>query len=448
MLPMNHNSIFLKARVSLALWYAGVMGAILGLSGFGAYQVMAHAHWHGLDQELASVAGTLHDVLEPALKQPGQIDATLHKVLPNLCVSGVKCEQDFERHVLGITQQEGYYVRLLDRSGRVIATVGQQPEGIPFHLEDKAWQTLEDRQGNRYHQVSLLLKNESGQPWGYMQVGRSLKDYDKHLDESKLALLAGLPIAFLLVTIASWFLSGIAMKPVYTSYRQIQQFTADAAHELRTPLAAIRATVESTLREDPLLEAEAKEVLQSIQRQSIRFSHLIQDLLFISRMDLKVIAWNFETCCLDDITSDLVEELAPLAIAAGISLKWQTLTERSLYVLGDRDQLYRLISNLIINAIKYTQRGGEVNLILDMHNREATIQVQDTGIGIAEADLPRIFERFYRIGGDRSRSTGGSGLGLAIAQAIAIAHQGSIQVKSEVDKGSTFTVRLALHSKE
>ncbi|MEE3719874.1 ATP-binding protein [Tumidithrix elongata RA019] len=82
-----------------------------------------------------------------------------------------------------------------------------------------------------------------------------------------------------------------------------------------------------------------------------------------------------------------------------------------------------------------------------LENRD-TIQVQDTGIGIAEADLPRIFERFYRIGGDRSRSTGGSGLGLAIAQAIAIAHQGSIQVKSEVDKGSTFTVRLALHSKE
>jgi signal transduction histidine kinase len=441
---MNHNSVFLKARISLALWYAGVMGAILALSGLGAYQVMAHAHWQGVDRELESVAGTLHDVLEPTLPQSGKIDPNVRKVLPNLCITGEKCDRDFERHILGVTQQEGFYVRLLDRSGQLLATVGQQPEGIPFRLGESTWQTIEDPHGNRYHQVSLFLKNESGQPWGYMQVGRSLKDYDRHLEQSKLALLTGLPIAFLLVTLASWILSGLAMKPVYTSYQQIQQFTADAAHELRTPLTAIRATVESTLGMEPLLESESKEVLQSIQRQSVRFSQLIQDLLLISRMDLKEIAWKFQTCCLDDIVSDLVEELAPLALVNEISLKWQSHAARSLHILGDQEQLYRMISNLITNGIKYTPHGGEVNVILAIHNREAMIQVQDTGIGIAEADLPRIFERFYRVGGDRSRSTGGSGLGLAIASAIVVAHRGSIQVESEVNRGSVFIVRLAL----
>jgi hypothetical protein len=163
---MNQNRIFFKARISLALWYAGVMGAILGLSGLGAYQVMAHAHWQGVDQELSVVSGNLHDALEPNLQQSGRIDSSVRKVLPNLCITGEKCEQESDRHVLGVTQQEGYYIRLLDRSGQVMATVGRQLEGVPFSPKEMVWQTLEDGRGHRYHQVTLLLKNNLGQSSG------------------------------------------------------------------------------------------------------------------------------------------------------------------------------------------------------------------------------------------------------------------------------------------
>ena len=441
---MNQNSIFSKARISLAVWYAGVMGAILSLSGFGAYQMMAHAHWQGVDQKLLAVSGNLHDALEANLQQSGQIDSSVRKVLPNLCITGEKCEQESDRHVLGITQQEGYYIRLLDRSGQVLATIGRQLEGIPFSTEETAGHTLEDSQGNRYHQVSLPLKNKTGSPWGYIQVGRSLQDYDKHLDESKLALLGGLPIAFLLVSIASWYLSGKAMRPVYASYQQIQQFTADAAHEIRTPLASIRATVESVLMGDVISELESRETLQTIDRQTIRLSQLVQDLLMLSRMEVQVPNQQQKSCCLNDILSDLMEEVAAIAMQSKIDLHLQILSDSPIYIPGNEEQIYRLVFNVLINAINYTPEGGKVQIFLEQIDRSAIIRIEDNGIGIAEEDLPHIFDRFYRAHSDRSRKTGGTGLGLAIAMAIAKSHQGHIQVKSKLGKGSIFIIRLGL----
>jgi len=113
-------------------------------------------------------------------------------------------------------------------------------------------------------------------------------------------------------------------------------------------------------------------------------------------------------------------------------------------VKGNEEELYRLLFNLVSNAIQYTPAGGEVNLILDASDRHAIIEIKDTGIGMLPQDLNRIFDRFYRINSDRSRHTGGSGLGLAIALAIAKTHQGNIQVKSELGQGSLFTVRLPI----
>jgi len=256
-----------------------------------------------------------------------------------------------------------------------------------------------------------------------------------------------LPIVFLIVSIASWYLAGMAMRPVYASYSQIQQFTADAAHELRTPLAAIRATVESTLSSDSISELESRDILQTINRQTVRLSELVQDLLLLSRMDLQLITAQKQACCLNEIVSDLVEEVSALAIQSNIDLKLKIPNESAIYVNGNEDQLYRLILNILINAIHYTPEHGKVEVSLEQIEHHAIIQIQDNGIGISSTDLPNIFDRFYRVSNDRSRKKGGSGLGLAIAVAIAKSHDGDIQAKSELTQGSTFTIRLPLIEK-
>ncbi|MFB2981123.1 two-component system sensor histidine kinase RppB [Microseira sp. BLCC-F43] len=441
---MNQNKLFNQTRWRLAFSYAGVMGLILSLLGFGVYHAIAHAHWVAIDNELKSVAGTLHDSLELKLKQPGRLEPTVNELLPNLCIVGVSCVKspsNSSRHTLSAINQGHYYIRLFDISGRLMAIAGAYPEGIPQKFNPETWQTLTDSQGNIYHQISVSLHTKTSQDWGYFQVGRSLKDFEDYLNIVKWSLKLGLPISLILVGVASWWLAGLAMQPIYKSYRQIEQFTADAAHELRTPLAATQATVESALMHK-VDEQEAREILETIERQNKRLTQLVADLLLLSRMDKQSASARRQICCLNDLVSDLIEELAALAIPHQIDLKSNIRLSTPLKVLGNADQLYRLVANLIVNAIQYTPSGGKVIVILERSEREAIIQVQDTGIGIPIADQKRIFDRFYRVNSDRSRHTGGAGLGLAIAKAIVESHKGSIQVQSELGKGSTFTIRL------
>jgi signal transduction histidine kinase len=439
---MNQNNLFVRARWRLAIWYSSVMGIILCLAGAGAYQMMVHAHWQGLQDEIEAVAGTLHDTLEPMLQQPDQMNPYIQNVLPNLCVITEPCANTrqnlSDRHILGVTQTNDYYIHFRDRNYQTIATVGNLPEAEVNR--GVIWQMLRDPQGRHYYQFSLLLKNSAGLPWGYMQIGRSMADYDRHLSESRLALLLGLPIGFFAIAIASWYLAKIAMQPVYNSYQQIQQFTADVAHELRTPLAAIRATVESSLAMDLLPETDCRNVLNVIERQNSRLSQLVGDLLLLSRLDIETNPPKFSPCCLHDILSDLVEELAPLALSSAINLNLDFKTEAPIFIMGNESQLYRLFSNFIANAIQYSNLNGTVSISLTFQDRDAIAQIRDIGIGIAEQDLPHIFDRFYRVNSDRSRTTGGSGLGLAIAKAIANKHRGHIQVTSELGKGSEFII--------
>jgi signal transduction histidine kinase len=147
---------------------------------------------------------------------------------------------------------------------------------------------------------------------------------------------------------------------------------------------------------------------------------------------------------LNDVITDVAEEFAALALSNGIKLIYQIETDEIISVMGEQEQLYRLVTNLVINAIQHSFKGGKVTLVLRRENNKALIEVTDTGIGISEDEQKLIFDRFYRVNKARSRDRGGSGLGLAIAKAIAVAHQGKIKVKSELDKGSTFTVCLPI----
>ena len=446
---MNQNKLFNRTRTRLALSYAGVMGIILSLSGFGVYEAIAHAHRVAIDRELESVAGTLHDSIELKLKQPGVLEPIIEELLPNLCLAGSSCmtqKVSSSHHILSAINQGNYYIRFFDTSGQLIGIAGTHPEGLPLVLNKEKWQNLQDSKGNVYHQISIYLHTRDHRDWGYFQVGRSLKDLNDYLNNVKWIMKLGLPTTLILVAVSSWWLAGLAMQPIYQSYRQIQQFTADAAHELRTPLAATQATIESAHSIFNLDEKEIQEILETIARQNRRLIQLVADLLLLARLEQQATPKQFQVCFLDDVISDLVEEFTALAISKSVNLTADIRVNKSLKVMGNEEQLYRLISNLIINAIQYTPAKGQITVILDSIDNQALIQIQDTGIGIPHSEQKRIFDRFYRVNSDRSRHTGGSGLGLAIAKAIIQSHKGSIQVQSELNKGSTFTIKLPLEN--
>lgn len=441
---MKHNRVFQTTRLRLAGLYAGTMGFILTLCAVGFYEAMAHSHISELNHRIESVAGTLHDGLEASLQTPGQLEPVVQQFIPSLCIVDTACSYESTAlHYLGVFQEGGYYIRFISLSGDLIADGGEIPENLPIQINSDLWQTLEDRDGSRYRQLSLLLKTANHEPWGYMQVGRSLSTLDGHMVWVRLMLMIGLPSAMLLVVVASWWLAGQAMLPVYRSYRQMQQFTADAAHELRTPLAAIQANLDATLAPNAT-DADTWDTLRTVERQSSRLSRLVNDLLVLSRVDLQGLPAQRDLCNLHDLVSDLVEEFSALAIASKISLTETMGTTTPVCVPGSEEQLYRLVANLITNAIQYTPPGGSVTVSLKREDHYAVIQVRDTGIGLTPQEQSRIFDRFYRVSSDRSRKTGGAGLGLAIAKAIAQAHQGTIQVQSELNQGSLFSIYLPL----
>ncbi|MGM0455925.1 MAG: two-component system sensor histidine kinase RppB [Cyanobacteriota bacterium] len=450
---MNSYQLFRRSRIRLALWYTLVMGGILGLSGFGVYRSLIQSNWTAMEREMESIAGTLHDSLEPMLPQSGDLTGILQQIFPDLCRQGQPCNHNptlIQRHTIGISDRSTYYIRVFNYRGELLAFSPNHPLPLPQTLNPTTWQTFRSSRGTRYHQFTTILHSgklnsqtavQSNSSWGYIQIGRTLATFDAEVNRIRWILGLGFPLALTLVAVAGWWLSGLAMQPIYESYRQQQQFTANAAHELRSPLATLLATIEAIVRVPPSNPQQMQTMLQTLERQGRRLSHLIADLLFLSTLEHQSSSQVFEPCCLNDLIDDLTEEYAEFSTLADINLR-QEVPAEDIYVLGHESQLYRLVSNLIANAIQYTPKAGDVVVSLRVRDRTAWMTVQDTGIGIDPAEQTRIFERFYRVDSDRSRQTGGTGLGLAMAQAIAYHHHGSITVKSELGQGSCFILEL------
>jgi heavy metal sensor kinase len=228
-----------------------------------------------------------------------------------------------------------------------------------------------------------------------------------------------------------------------SAFERVTHFTADASHELRTPVAVIRTTAELA-RSKPRSPREYEQALDRILTESERTSSLIEDLLLLARADAGADDIVWEPVDLEEAVRDACGEARVLAAARSTDLVVEPLAEA--VVNGDGQALHRLLLVLLDNAIKYTPPGGSVRVSMTVEDSQATVTVRDTGIGIAAEDLPHIFERFYRSSKDRSRRTGGAGLGLAIAQWIAGRHGGAIIVESVLGFGSTFVLRLPISS--
>jgi len=225
------------------------------------------------------------------------------------------------------------------------------------------------------------------------------------------------------------------------AFRRQQQFTADASHELRTPLSVIQAEATLALGKERK-EKEYREALETISQEASYMSSIIDKLLFLARSDIRQEQYSFEEVNLRELVIDLATSIEALAQEKGLEFEMGIVED--LVVRGDKDRLKQLFFNILENAIKYTLQG-KVSISVVRKDEEAIIAIVDTGVGIPPQDLPHVFERFYRVDKTRSREEGGTGLGLAIAQEIAEAHGGKIEVESEVNEGSTFSVVLPVY---
>ena len=233
---------------------------------------------------------------------------------------------------------------------------------------------------------------------------------------------------------------------IEAAFLRVTQFTADASHELRTPVSLIRTEAEIALRK-PRGERDYREALQHILLEAERTSLLIERLLGLARADAAQETLDFQRVELRMIVVSACDDWRQ--ITAQHDLRFSTkIPERDLHVTGDKTAMRRLLNILLDNAVKYTPAGGSIEVELEEKDESAVLLVRDNGIGINQQDLPRIFERFYRADKARSRASGGVGLGLAIAEWIVQQHRGSITVESAPGRGARFIVTLPLEPVE
>lgn len=239
---------------------------------------------------------------------------------------------------------------------------------------------------------------------------------------------------------------GVAVNNMAEKLEQVdisrQQFVSNVSHELKTPLSSIKVLSESIL-----LNAEAPremyvEFLQDINSEVDRMTEIINDLLTLVRLDQKEVPINFKQEKLNTLVENIIKRLSPLALQKDIALEYEDVQEVIAEI--DATKLTLAVSNLVENAIKYTDDGGSVKVVLDCDHQNSFITVSDTGVGMAEEELGKIFDRFYRIDKTRDRETGGTGLGLSITHSTILMHDGSIKVSSRENEGTTFVVRIPL----
>jgi len=227
------------------------------------------------------------------------------------------------------------------------------------------------------------------------------------------------------------------------SFTQIKQFSGDVSHELKTPLTELKCNAEVALRKERTT-GEYQNALKNVIEDAEQLQKIIEDLLFLARMDAHSIPLSFTTLALNEVFFEVFENTHLLAKQKKLAIGFEEIEH--VHIKGDIGLLKRLLTNLISNAIQYTPTGGEITFSLHRESNHAVLIISDTGIGISEEALPYIFDRFYRVDPSRSHETGGSGLGLAIAQKIAEVHGGKIYVQSTVGKRTMFRVSLPCKS--
>jgi heavy metal sensor kinase len=488
-------------RVQLTLWYTVVFALLILLFSLIFYTTLQVFLASSVDSALQlraqQIAGGVSSegskiVIQDITGELPGLDTTATPGVQSNSTAGTNQSGSVNGTVPQNMQSDvniGILVRILDVKGQTTyispAFHDLTPPAVSFTqpLHGVSWQgTVNAHNGQevRLHSVALT---DNGTVFGILQVGESLAQLTATLQSIIFALLLITPFVLLLGAFGSYWLAKRAFRPILhltrtareikardlhqrvpvprtrdevydlaltlnemigrldQAFTQQRRFVADASHELRTPVTVIRSMTDVAL-EEPITLEECANVLREVNAEAERLGLLINELLTLARADEEQMSLDREPVRLDLLAFDVAATMEPLAVERGIELQVEVLEPAT--VLGDTARLIQVIMGLLDNALTYTNTGGTVTFNVKVGNEGANLMVSDTGIGIAPEDAAHIFERFYRADPARSRTAGGSGLGLAIVDWVVRAHAGSISVKSQMGRGSTFTVILPL----
>lgn len=451
--------MFQATRRRLALWYTAVTAVLLLLFASGFYLYVRTTLVERVDDTLNHVVEIVERslVIEPDAAGD-HIFATVNTNSPPLRVN---VEASFRDNAQAV-EDDHIDLEWFGPSGQLLWSTFADLQPVPLHV-NPAGETVRVGQETFFRQITERVQAD-GQVLGYLRVSHPWFEVTKPSRRLIVDLALGTSLMVAAVAAIGWLLSGIAMAPVRDSYQQLKQFTADASHELRNPIAVIQTNAQVALSDpNPDVEIQQKQ-FQVIERLTRRLGRLVDDLLFLARQESRLIAFTPASLSLAGLLEDVLEEQQVMATERQIALRVNVAEApgkprsknpallaapptASSTILGDPGQLTRLFTNLISNAVQYTPSGGTVtvNVKPTKHQGQSGVQVtvQDTGIGMDSEAIAHAFDRFYRADPSRLRSgEQGTGLGLAIAKVIVDTHRGHIHLDSQLGQGTTVTVVL------
>ncbi|MCL6516300.1 ATP-binding protein [Alicyclobacillus sp.] len=282
---------------------------------------------------------------------------------------------------------------------------------------------------------------DGGGPDGYIVIAIDIEREMEVLERLRLVLLLVGAGGLVAGGVAGFFLAERVLRPIREAWRRQLEFVADASHELRTPLAVIQSNLDVVLEHTNESVADNLEWIHNARGEARRLSKLVRDLLTLARGDAEAVPLSLQPVSTAELVDKVVELFDPVAAMRGLHLVSDCQPDA--VVTGDPDRLHQLLVILVDNACKFTPEGGTVTLRTRRQKNTVLLEVSDTGIGIEEAHLKRIFDRFFQVDPARARDgSHGHGLGLSIARWIVEAHRGKISVSSRVGEGTTFTIQL------
>lgn len=400
-------------RRKLTLWFIGLFLVIYGCGGATAIFVFESGLSAAIDDE---------------------VEALAEEIMPSIRVINERPSLKLWATNAGHLKMPAS-IQLFNADGKLYEAYG--PPGVARLVEGPLSGMINGKSlslRSNYERLDLPSKYP-----GYLQIQISTGHRDSAINQLIFTMLVLVPFLVIAVGLTGYIFAGQAVAPVAKSMDILKRFVADAGHEFNTPVAVIEAsiqTLEESLKEHNL----PTDILEIISRASNGMKELAADLILLASIDSPQMELPKDSLTLDEIIQPSFEAMTELAKNKSINLTHSQIPEGIIF--GNEHALKIMLSNVLSNALKYTDNSGSVHLSVDKNENNINISVKDTGIGIPKEHIENIFDRFYRVEKSRSRSAGGSGLGLSIVKAIIEVHNGNIKVESTPGKGSVFTITL------